>query len=134
MSRKLKYNSASPFHDRLLDLIGDDVAGWSKRLGVTQGTITGRWFKGSFPGTDKIIKICEEARVSADWLLNGKERISAGTEISTDQNKEGISELHLKLITALDKLVAAQEEIGRLRAEITELKADHPKPLSNVAV
>jgi len=69
MSRKYNYKSLDPFHDRLFNLLKGDVAGWAKRLGVTESTIRDRWFKGSYPGADKIIRICTETNKSPNWLL-----------------------------------------------------------------
>lgn len=73
MSRKINYISISPFHDRLYSIIGDDVQGWAKKLKVTPATISNRWYKGSFPTADKVIKLVELSKVSSEWLLEGKE-------------------------------------------------------------
>lgn len=73
MSRKINYKSISPFHDRLYSIIGDDVQDWARKLQVTPSTISNRWYRGSFPTADKVIKLVELSGVSSDWLLEGKE-------------------------------------------------------------
>jgi hypothetical protein len=73
MSRKKKYKSISPFHDRLYSLLGNDVAGWSKKLGVSHSLLP-KWFEGSFPSADKIISICKHTGASPEYILLDIER------------------------------------------------------------
>ena len=89
MSRKLNYKSISPFHDRLFWLIGGNVDWWAEQIGVSASLIRDKWFKGSFPGVDKIIKICEITGIGADRILLGKEISYKSCKIGcTEEQKE----------------------------------------------
>ena len=75
MSRILKNKTdfKSAFHKKLFSLLKNNVTDWAKKINVSKSTIRDAWFKNeSYPRADNIIKICEEADVSADWLLLGK--------------------------------------------------------------
>ena len=71
---KKNNNSLSPFHSRLISILQDDVEGWAKKIGVSATNIRTNWFKGSYPGADKLIKIIELSGVSANLLLTGQEQ------------------------------------------------------------
>lgn len=74
MSRKFSYKSISPFHDRLYEIVGNDIPGWSKKIGVTPAAIRDKWLhNGSFPGVDKLMKISEYSGKTCDWILFGKD-------------------------------------------------------------
>ncbi len=93
MSRKLNYISISPFHDRLFSLVGDDIRGWARRLGVTPATITNRWLRGSYPTADKLIKIADHANIDFNWLLTGISESAAGSCIMPPGSDEFCSML-----------------------------------------
>jgi len=46
------------FHKRLILLLETDVPEWARKLHVSQSVIRDRWFKGSFPGSDKSLLRC----------------------------------------------------------------------------
>ncbi len=73
MSR-IKYNKCdvTPFHARLFEVMGGQLSHWAKQMGVSAGVIRERWYNGSFPRVNVIIKLCIAAGVSADWLLLGQ--------------------------------------------------------------
>jgi len=62
------------FHKRLILLLETDVPEWARKLHVSQSVIRDRWFKGGFPGSDKLLAISRAANVSCDWLLTGFEK------------------------------------------------------------
>jgi len=51
-----------------------DVKGWAKKLGVSESVIRDRWFKGSYPGVDKIIKLADDYDIDLNVFLVGKEK------------------------------------------------------------
>ena len=59
---------------------------------MSKGTITNRWLKGSYPGADKIKKICDETGKSADWLLTGKEKKKNCPICNSDKNIKDLCE------------------------------------------
>jgi transcriptional regulator with XRE-family HTH domain len=92
MSRKINYKSVSPFHDRLFELMKDDVDMWAEKIGVSASLIRDKWFKGSFPGADKLMKICEVSGKSASWILFGE--IKEGGEAAVYPYKERNRHFH----------------------------------------
>lgn len=79
------------FHKRLSEILEGDVPGWAKKLKVSSSLIRDRWFKGSYPGTDKLIKLIEISGVSADWLLFGKGEKSASDDPDLEAAREILS-------------------------------------------
>jgi len=73
--------SISQFHGRLEKLLGKDFESISQLLGVSVSTIRDRWYKGSYPGADKIKIIIEKTGCSADWLLTGKEPVNEAASL-----------------------------------------------------
>ncbi len=94
MSTSKKDIQGTNFHQRLKKLLGGDVKGWAIKLGVSESNIRDRWFKGSYPGTDKIIKILEHSDVSPEWLLTGKNNQEA---LNSGSSTETIGERLIKL-------------------------------------
>jgi len=87
MSTSENKNICSEFTKRLIELFQEGlgrnyVSVWAKRISVSPQTIRDSWFKGGFPGADKIIRICKEADISANWLLLGigPQRLSESSE------------------------------------------------------
>ena len=139
MSRKLKYKSITPFHDRLYETIGSDIPGWSKKIGVTPATVRDKWFKGSYPGADKIIKICNVTGKSANWLLHGStdnvilaqdwtidiiEACEIVHKIMTSDNKIAKDALHTNLVAFEDheSLRNDRKRMDNMEMEIIFLK------------
>lgn len=142
MSRKINYKSISPFHDRLYSIIGDDIQGWARRLDVTPATISNRWYKGSYPTTDKIIKLCEISGISATWLIEGSDQAtdaqspddstaflkSCLDDILRDANDHTIDTLRTCLVAFRQSVIKAKEykdkddRLSALEGECVDLK------------
>lgn len=68
------------FSDRLEHLRGSETkAAFSAKIGISPPLYT-QWLKGASPTYDKVRLIAERLKVSADWLLTGREGISAKLE------------------------------------------------------
>lgn len=113
MSRNLKDKTdfKSILHKNLYLLLKDNVVVWAKKINVSESTIRDGWFKmESYPGADKIMKICKEAKVSADWLLWGKKENDEIVEL-----KQEIDELKV--------------EKKCLHSKIREMKKEKKRPI-----
>ena len=77
-------NNYSEFHKKLIKLLEKDVPGWAEKLGVSETNIRTNWFKGSYPGADKLIKLVENgvdvgnllsvetSNQPAEWIFSQK--------------------------------------------------------------
>lgn len=60
-----------PIHKRLKEILKDEVTLWTRRLGVTDTAIR-NWFKGSYPGVDKLLKM-HKFGLDINYILFGGE-------------------------------------------------------------
>lgn len=68
---KNENNIYDHFFERLYEIIDEKpLSYWHKRLGST-AVIQSRWKKGRFPGSAKVIEICNKENISPTWLLLG---------------------------------------------------------------
>jgi len=89
------------FHQRLMEVLGTQKkAWWNRKLGVSNSLIASRWEKGGVPKADKIIRICQLAGVSANWLLLGvgPKYIDSDTTNRDEDHRRDIQEyiIHLE--------------------------------------
>lgn len=58
------------FFDRLMEILGTEVqTWWAEKTQTSQSTVSNYWFKGKYPRSDKILKILELKKISANWLF-----------------------------------------------------------------
>lgn len=103
-------NRLSPFHQKLISLLENDVKGWANKLDVSESVIRDRWFKGSYPGVDKIIKLATVIKkIDLNSLLIGRESASIANFTSgwTEDLKNLCLELKEILETADEVSIAA---------------------------
>jgi transcriptional regulator with XRE-family HTH domain len=140
--------SITPFHNRLKELLGKDVSGWAKKLGVNESTIRDRWFKGSYPGADKIIRIVEETGIPCDRLLFGTSQANNNvivisrekypefyrildSVLLSDKGDEAVSAVgsYLRgMIMTLDQELKTQRELDEIREKLDILLESFTRP------
>ena len=113
----IKNNNSLLFKNRLTDLIGKNVSVWAKKMGFTEQSVH-KWRRGSIPGADKIMIICQKENISADWLLTGKEHTPAK---HFNENAE-IKQLKETLELKQEILDVIRENAQLLKDENTRLK------------
>lgn len=60
----------SGFFDRLMEILETEVqTWWAEKTNTSQSTVSNYWFKGKYPRGDKLLKILELKKISANWLF-----------------------------------------------------------------
>ena len=58
------------FFNRLMEILETEVqTWWAEKTGTSQSTVSNYWFRGKYPKGDKILKILELKKISANWLF-----------------------------------------------------------------
>jgi transcriptional regulator with XRE-family HTH domain len=58
------------FFKRLMEILETEVqTWWAEKTNTSQSTVSNYWFKGKYPRADKILKILELKKISANWLF-----------------------------------------------------------------
>ena len=61
---------ADGFFERLMEILETEVqTWWAEKTNTSQSTVSNYWFKGKYPRGDKILKILELKKISANWLF-----------------------------------------------------------------
>ena len=101
----------SAFKSRLIEILNQKTqVWWADRIGISQSVISNSYYKGTFPRTDKLMKIIQLSGVSANWLLFGK-----GAKYMDDMDEHAIDRRQ-------DRKRERQIQILRIEAENQELK------------
>lgn len=100
------------FKNRLIEILNQKTqVWWADRIGISQSVISNSYYKGTFPRTDKLMKIIQLSGVSANWLLFGK-----GAKYMDDMDENAIDRRQ-------DRKREQQIQILKIEAENQELKA-----------
>ncbi len=102
----------SAFKNRLIEILNQNTqVWWADRIGISQSVISNSYYKGTFPRTDKLMKIIQLSGVSANWLLFGK-----GAKYMDDMDEHAIDRRQ-------DRKREQQIQILKIESENQELKA-----------
>jgi transcriptional regulator with XRE-family HTH domain len=118
------------FHRRLESLLGDNIPEQAQKIGVHETTVRVTWLQNeSYPTADNLIKICEVTKVSADWLLFGKENPAESPQENPHAKlyteKEVVKMLDIKdgLINTMDRQIKMLEsQVSTLEKQIMASK------------
>lgn len=111
MAKQNCNQSFSGFKQRLFEILNQKTqVWWAEKIGISQSVISNSYYKGTFPRTDKLIKIIQLSGVSANWLLFGK-----GAKYMDDIDEQAIDRQQ-------DRKREQQVEILQIEAENQELK------------
>ncbi len=114
----MKEKEKKDFFKRLCEILDEETqVWWTKKLGVSQGTIS-NFYRQRFTSVDKIFKIIREKKISADWLFFG-----TGPKYSKHLNSQEIDKVQDGFRASQNKIVALEHENMRLRKENRVLKA-----------
>jgi transcriptional regulator with XRE-family HTH domain len=115
------------FKNRFFEILNQKTqVWWAENIGISQSVISNSYYKGSFPRTDKLMKIIDVSGVSANWLLFGigakyMDDIDAhAIDREQDQKREQQIEI-FKIETENQEL---KERIDALQRQLEQTKAD----------
>lgn len=101
----------SAFKNRLIEILNQKTqVWWADRIGISQSVISNSYYKGTFPRSDKLMKIIQLSGVSANWLLFG-----IGAKYMNDIDEHAIDRQQ-------DRKREQQIQILKIEAENQELK------------
>lgn len=124
MSIQKNSDSLLLLKNHLKKLTGKNVSAWSKAMRFTEQAVH-KWLGGSIPSADKILIICQKEKISADWLLTGKENIPAKHSNETKQLKEKLELKEEMLQLTRENAELFRNENTRLRDKIKTMKKNY---------
>lgn len=122
MQSNLNYKE-NGFFQRLAEILRTEKQNWwAKHTGTSQSMVSNYWFKGKYPRGDKIAKILELKKISANWLYFGfgpKELIDLDeNEIEKKQNMD--RQTQIEIIKLAEENIRLKDEVQQMQLRIKQ--------------
>jgi transcriptional regulator with XRE-family HTH domain len=117
----------SAFKNRLIEILNQETqVWWADRIGISQSVISNSYYKGSFPRTDKLMKIIQLSGVSANWLLFGKgaKYLDDMDEHAIDRRQDRKREQQIRILEIEAENQDLKERIKALQRQLEQQKVD----------
>jgi transcriptional regulator with XRE-family HTH domain len=117
----------STFKHRLVEILNQKTqVWWADRIGISQSVISNSYYKGTFPRTDKLMKIIQLSGVSANWLLfgNGAKYLDDMDEQAIDRQQDRKREQQIQILKIEAENQELKERIKALQRQLEQQKAD----------
>lgn len=117
----------SAFKNRLIEILNQNTqVWWADRIGISQSVISNSYYKGTFPRTDKLMKIIQLSGVSANWLLFGKgaKYMDDMDEHAIDRRQDRKREQQIQILEIEAENQELKERVKALQRQLEQQKAD----------
>jgi hypothetical protein len=117
----------SAFKNRLIEILNQKTqVWWADRIGISQSVISNSYYKGTFPRSDKLMKIIQLSGVSANWLLFGKgaKYMDDMDDIAIDRQQDRKREQQIQILQIEAENQELKERIKALQRQLEQQKTD----------
>ncbi|MGD9008146.1 MAG: helix-turn-helix domain-containing protein [Desulfobacteraceae bacterium] len=117
----------SAFKNRLFEILNQKTqVWWAGRIGISQSVISNSYYKGTFPRSDKLMKIIQLSGVSANWLLFGKgaKYMDDMDDIAIDRQQDRKREQQIQILQIEAENQELKERIKALQRQLEQQKTD----------
>ncbi len=117
----------SAFKKRLIEILNQRTqVWWANHIGISQSVISNSYYKGTFPRTDKLMKIIQLSGVSANWLLFGKgaKYMDDIDEHAIDRQQDQKREQQIEILKIEAENQELKERVSALKRQLEQAKAD----------
>lgn len=117
----------STFKNRLIEILNQKTqVWWANHIGISQSVISNSYYKGTFPRSDKLMKIIQLSGVSANWLLFGKgaKYMNDIDEHAIDRQQDRKREQQIQILKIEADNHELKERIKALQRQLEQAKAD----------
>ena len=115
------------FKERLFEILNQKTqVWWAEKIGISQSVISNSYYKGTFPRSDKLMKIIQLSGVSANWLLFGKgaKYMDDIDEHAIDRQQDRKREQQIEILKIDAENQKLKERINALERQLEQAKAD----------
>lgn len=127
MAKKDDDHHFSAFKKRLMSILNQRTqVWWAEHIGISQSVVSNSYYKGTFPRTDKLMKIIQLSGVSANWLLFGKgaKYMDDIDEHAIDRQQDRKREQQIEILKIEAENEELKERISALKRQLEQAKAD----------
>lgn len=117
----------SAFKKRLIEILNQKTQiWWADHIGISQSVISNSYYKGTFPRTDKLMKIILLSGVSANWLLfgTGAKYMDDMDENAIDRQQDRKREQQIQILKIETENQELKERVNAMKRQLEQAKAD----------